>query len=161
MNCKQAREEFFGLVSGSKGSPAMDEHLRDCAGCAQQVSELRRTMALLDEWRAPEPSPYFDARLRARLREERETPRSWAAWLRQALSPVTAPGRKVALAAAMTMLMAMGVALFQPGHTPAPTNTASSDTASAKPGSAVSDLQALDKNGDLYANFDLLDDVNP
>ena len=33
-----------------------------------------------------------------------------------------------------------------------------------QPGSAVSDLQKLDKNQDLYASFDLLDDdedVNP
>jgi hypothetical protein len=28
-----------------------------------------------------------------------------------------------------------------------------------QPGSAVADLQALDKNHDLYANFDLLDDA--
>ena len=27
-------------------------------------------MALLDEWQVPEPSPYFDVRLHARLREE-------------------------------------------------------------------------------------------
>ena len=30
-------------------------------------------MALLDEWQAPEPSPYFDVRLNARLREERQS----------------------------------------------------------------------------------------
>jgi len=28
-----------------------------------------------------------------------------------------------------------------------------------QPGTAVGDLQALDKNEDLYANFDLLDDL--
>jgi hypothetical protein len=28
-----------------------------------------------------------------------------------------------------------------------------------EPGTAVSDLQALEKNHDLYANFDLLDDL--
>ena len=31
-------------------------------------------MALLDEWQAPEPSPYFDVRLQARLREEMAKP---------------------------------------------------------------------------------------
>ena len=29
----------------------------------------------------------------------------------------------------------------------------------AAPGTAVGDLQALDKNEDLYANFDVLDDL--
>jgi len=29
----------------------------------------------------------------------------------------------------------------------------------AEPGTAVSDLQALEKNHDLYADFDLLDDL--
>jgi len=29
-----------------------------------------------------------------------------------------------------------------------------------EPGTAVSDLQALDKNEDLYANFELLDDLD-
>jgi hypothetical protein len=33
------------------------------------------------------------------------------------------------------------------------------DTVAASPGTAVSDLQALDKNHDLYADFDLLDDL--
>ena len=32
---------------------------------------MRATMALLDTWKAPEPSPYFMTRLGARLREER------------------------------------------------------------------------------------------
>ncbi len=32
-------------------------------------------------------------------------------------------------------------------------------TQSAGPGTAVSDLQALEKNHDLYSDFDLLDDL--
>jgi len=41
-------------------------------------------MALLDEWQAPEPSPVFDTRLQARLREEQSRqPASWWAWIRR------------------------------------------------------------------------------
>ena len=36
---------------------------------------------------------------------------------------------------------------------------ASVDATHAAPGTAVSDLQALEKNHDLYADFDLLDDL--
>ena len=59
-------------------------------------------MALLDQWQAPEPSPYFDVRLQARLREEMAKPQAgWLAWFRR---PV--------LAAALTVLMGVGVGLF-------------------------------------------------
>lgn len=156
MNCKQVREEFFGLASGASSSPAVDDHVRHCAECAQMLAQFRQTMSLLDEWKAPEPSPYFDARLRARLQEV-DQPRTLGAWLRDAVSPFTATGRRVALGIAMTLLLGIGVALFQPSH-----NQPKADNAPqlvAKTGSAVSDLQALDKNADLFENFDLLDDV--
>ncbi len=159
MNCKQVREEFFGLASGATASPAIDDHVRHCAACAQKLAEFRQTMSLMDEWKAPEPSPYFDARLRGRLGEAEE-PRTLAAWLRDAISPFTATGRRVALGVAMTLLLGIGVALFQPSHsTTRPTQVAQVANVSAKTGSAVADLQALDKNADLFENFDLLDDV--
>ncbi len=41
-------------------------------------------MSLLDEWQAPEPSPYFDVRLNARLREEAATAKQPAGWLQVA-----------------------------------------------------------------------------
>jgi hypothetical protein len=154
MKCKQVREEFFGLASATAASPAIDDHVRHCVECGQKLAEFRQTMSLLDEWKAPEPSPYFDARLGARLREV-EAPRTVGAWLRDAISPFTATGRRVALGIAMTLLLGIGVALFQPSHSP---KQAASNPPVAT-GSAVSDLQALDKNADLYENFDLLDDV--
>jgi hypothetical protein len=113
-------------------------------------------MALLDEWQAPEPSPYFDVRLQARLREEMaKPPAGWRAWFRR---PV--------LAAALTVLMGVGLGLFftqssgiyRPGDID---HVAVVDTQpqAAEPGTAVSDLQALEKNHELYSDFDLLDDL--
>ena len=158
MNCKQVREEFFGLASGATASPAVDDHVRHCADCAQKLTEFRQTMSLLDEWKAPEPSPYFDARLRARLREVEE-PRTIGAWLRDAISPFTATGRRVALGIAMTLLLGVGVALFQPNHPVVQQTAKNPPPVVAQTGTAVADLQALDKNADLFENFDLLDDV--
>jgi hypothetical protein len=118
------------------------------------MEEFRQTMALLDEWRAPEPSPYFDVRLQARLREEIAKPQAgWLAWFQR---PV--------MAAALSLLMAVGVGLFltsgggnyKPNDNVIAVNDAS---AQAEPGTAVSDLQALEKNHDLYSDFDLLDDL--
>jgi hypothetical protein len=158
MKCKQVREEFFGLASGAAASPAVDDHVRHCADCARQLAEFRQTMSLLDEWKAPEISPYFDARLKARLADVGQ-PRTLGAWLRDAISPFTSTGRRVALGVAMTLLVGVGVALFQPSQTAQ--KSSNPPILVAKTGTAVSDLQALDKNADLFENFDLLDDVQP
>ena len=160
MNCKQVREQFFDLASApAVGSPAVDEHLRACGECAAKLTELRQTMSLLDEWRAPEPSPYFDARLRARLRDEAEAPRTFAGWLRDAFSPFTQAGRRVALAASLALLMVAGVSLFQSTDSLRQGYGQPAEVPAVR-GTAVADLQALDKNKDLYADFDLLDDVD-
>ena len=66
-------------------TPEVNEHLKSCADCAGKLEAFRQTMALLDEWKAPEPSPYFDVRLKARVREEiAQQPAGWLRWLRQA-----------------------------------------------------------------------------
>ena len=109
-------------------------------------------MALLDEWKTPEPTPYFDVRLQARLREEMAKPQAgWLQWFRR---PV--------LAAALTVLMGVGVGVWYTG-TPGmidPGPGISDEPVPPAPGSAVSDLQALEKNHDLYSDFDLLDDLD-
>src|SRR5271163_3802079 len=103
MKCEEIREIMPDLASGLMGmTPEIGGHLADCSECAGKLAEFRQTMALLDEWRAPEPSPYFDVRLQARLREEMARPQAgWMTWFRR---PV--------LAAALTVLMAIGVGLF-------------------------------------------------
>jgi hypothetical protein len=141
------------LASGLMGmTPEIGGHLAGCGVCAGKMEEVRQTMALLDEWRAPEPSPYFDVRLQARLREEIAKPQAgWLAWFRR---PV--------LAAALTVLMAIGVGLFFSKGSNF-YNSGAGDLAEVEsqtePGTAVSDLQALEKNHDLYSDFDLLDDL--
>jgi len=142
------------VASGLMGmTPEIDKHLAGCGACGEKMEEFRQTMTLLDEWQAPEPSPYFDVRLQARLREEMAKPQAgWLAWFRR---PV--------LAAALTVLMAVGVGLFfteNSGIYRSSDDTVSVLEAQApEPGTAVSDLQALDKNHDLYSDFDLLDDL--
>jgi len=144
------------LASGLVGmTPEIGGHLSGCGACTGKLEEFRQTMALLDEWQAPEPSPYFDVRLQARLREEMAKPQGgWMAWFRR---PV--------LAAALTVLLGVGVGLFfaknggiyKPVGDVIAVNDASAQP--AEPGTAVSDLQALEKNHELYSDFDLLDDL--
>jgi hypothetical protein len=143
-------------VAAGFSEPTADEssHLASCAACAEQLHGMRATMAMLDEWQTPEPSPYFDVRLQARLREEMAKPQAgWLYWFRR---PV--------LAAALTVLMGIGVGLFFTRNSkiydPGSDNSSSASLSPAEPGSAVSDLQALDNNPDLYADFELLDDLD-
>ena len=115
-------------------------------------------MALLDEWQAPEPSPYFDTRLQARLSEERreEMARPAAGWFRWLRRPAWAMSlAAVMFAGALTVgvinksLFLSGTIATQPPSLGLP----------VEPGTAVGDLQALDRNDELYADFDMLDEL--
>jgi predicted anti-sigma-YlaC factor YlaD len=155
MKCEEIRGLMPDLASGiGEVNPDIRGHLAGCSACSGELEEMRRTMALLDEWQAPEPSAYFDARLQARLREEMaKPPAGWMAWFRR---PV--------LATALTVLMAIGIGLvFRGGegiYRSGDSVVADNDSSyQAAPGTAVGDLSALDKNNDLYSDFELLDDL--
>jgi predicted anti-sigma-YlaC factor YlaD len=152
MKCNQVRELMPDAAAGkSELTAEAHAHLQGCAACTAELTGVRKTMALLDEWRAPEPSPYFDTRMQARLREEktREAARSqWFGWL-----------RRPALVGVATVLVVAGVGFFTTQHsTPAGGGGAKMATVQ-QPGTAVGDLQALDKNDELYADFDVLDEL--
>jgi predicted anti-sigma-YlaC factor YlaD len=147
MKCNEIRELMPDLAAGlSAATPEVNQHLQGCGECEAKLNAFRQTMALLDEWQAPEPSPYFDTRLHARLREEQaKQPASWWAWL-----------RRPALAGALALVAVVGITVVERSHE---RGTDGPITIAATPGTAVGDLQALDKNDDMYANFDELDDL--
>ena len=147
MKSDEIRERMPEVAAGfSELSADENQHLAGCQACAEQLKAMRSTMALLDEWQVPEPSPYFDVRLQARLREEIATPRSaWLQWFRR---PV--------LAAALTVIMGVGVGLFVSRGKFYPPEQPIAEG----PGTAVSDLQTLDKNHEMYSDFELLDDLD-
>src|SRR4051812_11705655 len=73
MSCEQLQEHMPEVAMGSETpSPEMKSHLEACGKCAETLEAMRTTMAMLDEWKAPEPSPYFDTRMQALLREEKQ-----------------------------------------------------------------------------------------
>ena len=150
MNCERFRDQMLDALQGT--APAeLEEHARASGACAQELKALQQTSALLEEWSAPQVSPYFDTRLRARLREQAAAPVGWWAWL-----------RKPALAATFAILLVVGVGLLDLSkpQTQAPQGTvAVRPQPKAHTGTAVADLQTLDQNQDLYADFDLLDEI--
>ena len=104
MKCNETREVLPDLAAGmTPVTPEVKAHLDSCAECAGKLEAFRQTMALLDDWQAPEPSPYFDVRLGARLREESaKSSVGWRRWLRM---PV--------LAASFALLMVVSVSLVR------------------------------------------------
>jgi len=150
MKCNEIRELFPDLAAGlATADSDVSLHLRSCIECAGTLEEFRKTMALLDEWQAPEPSPYFDVRLQARLREEAaKQQHSWFAWLRR---PV------VAVAMAVVLVAGVSGVWLERYHQAKPVPVAV--------GSAVSDLQVLENNHDMLSDSDpdsaasLLDDL--
>ena len=153
MKCDEVRGRMPDVAAGFS-EPTTDEgkHLEGCGQCAEQLKAMRSTMALLDEWQAPEPSQYFDVRLQARLREEmtREEMAKQARWFQWFRRPV--------LAAALTVLFGVGVGLFFTRNAGIMKPRAPIAEMEG-PGTAVSDLQALDRNHDMYSDFELLDDL--
>jgi len=142
MNCKDVRENLIELLAGGSADAAVTAHVKDCGSCAQELESMRKTMALLDEWEPAEASPYFLTRLQAHVREERnKAPAGWLAWVRR---PVMA----VSLAA----VLAGGAVVYQ-------ISNGRSIVGPAPVGTAVSDLEALERNHDLYVNSDLIDEL--
>lgn len=154
MNCTEIRELLPDLAAGlDVGAPEVESHIASCSACAAKLQGFRQTMALLDEWRVSEPSPYFDTRLQARLREEMARPAGgWLFWLRR---------RAWAMSLA-ALLVAGGVVVGSRSYIPRTEaiNTKPPElSVPVLPGTAVGDLQALERNNELYADFDVLDDL--
>jgi len=150
--CEKLRQEFMEAVLSGPETVSLEaqEHLRTCASCASELASFRETMTLLDEWQTPEPSPYFATRVMARVREEAAQPaRNLFGWLRRPIAAVVA-----------AVLIVLGVSLlemdrFNQDHYTLATNDPA--VRMSTPGTAVSDLQYLDKNADLFSDFEPLD----
>ena len=151
MMCEKLRQEFMeAALSGPQAvSPPAQEHLRTCSVCAAEMASFQQTMGLLDEWQAPEPSPYFNTRVLARLREEAAAPaQSWFGWLRRPVAAISA-----------AVLITVGVGLLEINRNHDRSILATNDgVVRVNASSAVGDLQYLDKNADLFSEFDALDD---
>jgi hypothetical protein len=156
MNCKEVREQLFELTApgAAQASDEAARHVAECSACAAELNSLHRAMTLLDEWKTPEPSPYFNMRLQARLREEKARERSpfgvvlgWLrmGWLQVRWQPVTA--------AALSFAIAVGVIVYQ-----MPTSQQQQNPTSK---AAIADLQLLETNGEDYKNLGLLYDDEP
>jgi anti-sigma factor RsiW len=151
-SCTGMESELANLLLDPHAVPAkVRVHVEQCAHCQQELAELQATMALMDTWESPEPSPYFMTRLNARMREERQAaPEGWFARLRDRFT--YGPSMHVRPMAAM----AMAVMLLVGGG--AYLGVTDMDQTTPQPGQAavVHDLQTLDNNAQLLDQMEAM-----
>src|SRR5438874_6373816 len=107
-DCKSALPDLL-LDPASPSNSAARAHVDSCAECRAELISLKATFALLDEWKAPEPSPYFDQKLAVRLREEMAAPPAgWFERLRSRLLFNTGRQFRPAFAGALAVALLVG-----------------------------------------------------
>jgi hypothetical protein len=157
MNCKDCQSVFLDLLLDPAGPShsTVRSHLESCPECKREFKSLEATFALLDTWKAPEPSPYFDQKLAVRLREEQaKAPEGWFERLRSRLLFNTGRQLRPALAGALALALIVGGGTFA--------NLSSFGHSTPQASAAVQDLQILDKNDQALQTMDqLLQDAGP
>ena len=152
--CAGMETKLADLLLDPDSAPAkVTAHVAGCASCRAELEDLRSTMALLDSWDAPEPSPYFMTRLGARLDEERAAPpASWIARLRARFVYGPQMHVKPLAAMALTVVLLLGGGAYL--------DISNWDQPPAAPGQAavVHDLQTLDNNAQLLDQLEAISD---
>jgi anti-sigma factor RsiW len=146
MSCEKMEGKILGYLDRRLKAGEvrdMESHLEACAACRVRVNEFRAVSGLLDELPMIEPSPAFDARVRARVAAE-PAKRNWWAWL--------APSPRVAFAASMLLLATVWIGSRQGPEVPP-------NVANGQPEVQIeSDLPVLE-NYDVLSNFEALTDL--
>lgn len=150
-DCQSALPDLL-IDPAAPSNAAARAHIDSCADCRRELESLQETMTLLDTWKAPDPSPYFDQRLAVLLREEQaKAPAGWLERLRARLLFNTGRQFRPALAGALALVLLIGgetVANFSGGHF--------GHFGKTKASAAVDDLQVLDKNDQALQTMDML-----
>jgi hypothetical protein len=139
------------LLDPAKAPAKVQAHVAGCGDCRAELAELQATMALLDEWKTPEPNPYFLTRFNARMREERAAaPAGWLARLRARF--VYGPAMHVRPMAAM----ALSVMLLIGGGTYLGITNLEKPVTPQGQAAVVNDLQTLDSNAQILDQMEAL-----
>ena len=155
--CTAMETKLADMLLDPEAAPAkVKTHVAECASCRKELDEMRATMAMMDAWAAPEPSPYFMTRLGARMREERAAPpQSWLQRIRARFTYGPQLHARPLAAMALTVMLLVGGGTYlgvtnveQPQPQPQP------DAA------VVHDLQTLDSNAQVLDQLEAISD-NP
>jgi len=151
MNCQKMNAQLADLLLDPQSVPEeVRGHLEGCTGCRQELEELRATMGLMDEWAVPEVSPFFDAKLLARLRAEQQNGR--ASFLERVKARFLYSSN---MRLQPVLASVLGVVMLAGGGTYA--NLEWSTMHSVQESATVRDLQSLDGNAQVFQQLDAVD----
>ncbi len=156
MDCAKIQEQMLDQMNAASASPdlsaLMASHMNGCAECTKLWQAMQASSAALDEWTAPEPSPYFNTRFQARLAEVKREQSQPSGVMARLIQSFRHSFWRPAAAAVMALAIAIGIGIYE-------RPTAQVQPVQAQVSPAVNDLQKLDKNEDMYADFEMLDDL--
>lgn len=154
--CTGMESKLADLLLDPDAAPAkVRAHVAECDHCRKELAELQATMALLETWQGPEPSPYFLTRLGARMRKERAAaPASWLDRLRARLAYGPAMHVRPLAAMALSVMLLIGGGTYL--------GITNLDQPPVQPGQAavVHDLQTLDSNAQVLDQMEALSSSN-
>jgi hypothetical protein len=144
-------ELLFTPPSASGSSLAVARaHVESCPACLDEFAGLRSTMAVMDEWSAPDPTPYFDTRLMARLRSEQAaSPAGWFERVKARILFGSNMHLRPLAAGVLALMLVAGGGTFAGINMHQKAIPAESAT--------VHDLQNLDGNAQVFQQLDSLD----
>lgn len=144
MSCERMQTRLLEFLDGRlkpNELPEVEKHLAACASCRLRVEEFRAVSGLLDELPMIEPSPAFDARVRARVAAE--PPARHGFWAFLHFSP------RIAFAASALLLAIVWFGYTRPVSAPPP---------SIDDAQMMQDLPVLEDH-DVLTNFEPLKDL--
>lgn len=158
-DCKAAGAAMPDLLFDPASAPASARaHLAACAACKEEFAEVQSTMLVLENWEVPEPSPFWMARMGARMREEQAQPRrGWAGLLDQIKTRFVLSNyslKPVAGVAALGLVLAIGGGTWLGVSTQMQTHAVSP---SVQASNTVRDLQSLNENAQVFQQLSAID----
>ncbi len=163
LDCKAAEAAMADLLlDPGAAPPAARAHLAACARCRGELEALGSTAALMDGWTVPEPSPFWQTRMTARLKEEQAAPArglSLTGWVQMLRTRAWVSNR--ALRPSAAGVGALAVVLAVGGGTWVNLShdlSHDSRPAAVQASNAVHDLQSLDENAQVFQELSSLDE---
>lgn len=149
MTCRKTDKYIAGMLFEPESVPAnVREHVAGCGRCTSELAALEKTMKALEEWQAPEPGAFFDAKLYARLRSEEAGSAGWLERVQARLLYSSKLAVRQWVAAALGLALAIGGGTFVlVDHSQGPAVQASA---------TVRDLQSFDGNAQFFQQMSAL-----
>ena len=152
--CKEVQQRLPDLLLDPASVPAaIEAHVASCTVCRGELGSLIATFEALDAWTAPEPSPYFDTRMHARIREAQSAaPEGFFERMRSFLLFSTGRQLRPMVAGAMALVLVASGGSFVGIH-------GLHGRQAGQMSATVNDLKVLDNNAQAIQQMDqLLDD---